>query len=53
MEPFKKSSEYIVNMDFASLYPNTVRPVYSTSIKVNKIKKILKKLNDSTRIYRV
>jgi hypothetical protein len=44
MEPFKKSSEYIVNMDFASLYPHTVRPVYSTSIKVNKIKKILKKI---------
>jgi hypothetical protein len=49
MEPYKKTSDYIINMDFASLYPHVVRPVYSSAIKVSKIKKILDKLNDSTR----
>ena len=48
-----KVSDYVVNMDFASLYPGVQR-AYSVTTeerkKILKIKKILDNINDDKRI---
>jgi hypothetical protein len=48
-----KVSDYVVNMDFASLYPGVQR-AYSVTAeerkKILKIKKILDNINDDKRI---
>ena len=46
-----KVSDYIMSMDFASLYPSTMTmhsPIKNK--KISKIKKIIDNINDDTRI---
>ena len=47
----KQSSDYIMNMDFASLYPRTMTMVFpNKDKKISKINKILDNINDNKRI---
>ena len=47
----KQSSDYIMNMDFASLYPSTMTMVFPNKYKkISKINKILDNINDNKRI---
>ena len=47
----KQSSDYIMNMDFASLYPSTMTMVFpNKDKKISKINKILDNINDNKRI---
>jgi len=50
-DTYQKLSDYVMNMDFASLYPSTMT-IHSSSKnkKISKIKKILENINDGTRI---
>lgn len=49
MEP-KKISDFIINYDFASLYPGVMTKSKPMNVrKIEKIEKILKKLNDTPR----
>ena len=47
-----KVSDYIMSMDFASLYPSTIMTMHSPikNKKISKIKKIIDNINDYTRI---
>jgi len=48
---FEQSSDYIMNMDFASLYPSTMTMVFpNKDKKISKINKILDNINDNKRI---
>ena len=48
----KQVSDYIMSMDFASLYPSTIMTMHSPikNKKISKIKKIIDNINDDTRI---
>ena len=47
----KQVSDYVMNMDFASLYPSTMTMHFpSKNKKISKIKKIIDNINDDTRI---
>lgn len=47
----KQVSDYVMNMDFASLYPSTMTMHFpNKNRKISKIKKILDNINDNTRI---
>ena len=47
----KQVSEYVMNMDFASLYPSSMTMHFpNKNKKISKIKKILDNINDNTRI---
>jgi hypothetical protein len=47
----KQVSDYVMNMDFASLYPSTMTMHFpNKNKKISKIKKILDNINDGTRI---
>ena len=47
----KQVSDYVMNMDFASLYPSTMTMHFpNKNKKVSKIKKILDNINDTERI---
>ena len=52
-QSYQKLSDYVVNMDFASLYSGVQR-AYSVKPenrkKISKIEKILENINDNTRI---
>ena len=47
----KQVSDYVMNMDFASLYPSAIMTMHSPSKnkKISKIKKILDNINDTER----
>jgi hypothetical protein len=45
-QSYQKLSDYVVNMDFASLYSNTMTMYFPKNKKVSKIKKILDNIND-------
>lgn len=47
----KQVSDYVMNMDFASLYPSTMTMHFpNKNKKISKIKKIIDNINDDTRI---
>ena len=48
----KQVSDYVMSMDFASLYPSTIMTMHSPikNKKISKIKKIIDNINDDTRI---
>ena len=47
----KQLSDYVMNMDFASLYPSTMTMHFpNKNKKISKIKKIIDNINDDTRI---
>jgi hypothetical protein len=47
----KQVSDYVVNMDFASLYSSTMTMRFpNRDKKISKIEKILENINDNTRI---
>jgi DNA polymerase elongation subunit (family B) len=46
----KQVSDYVMNMDFASLYPSTMTMYFPKKhTKISKIKKILDNINDTER----
>ena len=46
-----KVSDYVMNTDFASLYPSTMTMHFpNKNKKISKIKKIIDNINDDTRI---
>ena len=46
----KQVSDYVMNMDFASLYPSTMTMHFpSKNKKISKIKKIIDNINDTER----
>jgi hypothetical protein len=51
-QSYQKMSDYVMNMDFASLYPSTIMTMHSPSKnkKILKINKILDNINDNKRI---
>jgi hypothetical protein len=50
-QSYQKLSDYVMNMDFASLYPSTMTMRFpNRDKKISKIKKILDNINDYTRI---
>ncbi len=51
-QSYQKLSDYVMNMDFASLYPSAIMTMHSPSKnkKISKIEKILENINDNTRI---
>jgi hypothetical protein len=50
-ESYQKLSDYVMNMDFASLYSSAIMTMHSPSKnkKISKIKKILDNINDTER----
>ena len=47
----KQVSDYVMNTDFASLYPSTMTMHFpNKNKKISKIKKIIDNINDDTRI---
>ena len=47
----KQVSDYVMDMDFASLYPSTMTMHFpNKNKKISKIKKIIDNINDDTRI---
>ena len=47
----KQVSDYVMNMDFVSLYPSTMTMHFpNKNKKISKIKKIIDNINDDTRI---
>jgi hypothetical protein len=47
----KQVSDYVMNTDFASLYPSTMTMYFPNKHKkISKIKKIIDNINDDTRI---
>jgi len=50
-DKYQKLSDYVMNMDFASLYPSTMTMRFpNRDKKISKIKKIIDNINDDTRI---
>jgi len=50
-DTYQKLSDYVMNMDFASLYPSTMTMRFpNRDKKISKIKKIIDNINDDTRI---
>jgi len=50
-QSYQKMSDYVMNMDFASLYPSTMTMRFpSKNKKISKIEKILENINEYTRI---
>jgi hypothetical protein len=51
IQAVKQASDYMMNVDFASLYPSTMTMHFpNKNKKISKIKKILENINDYTRI---
>lgn len=49
-ESYQKLSDYVMNMDFASLYSSAMTIHFpSKNKKISKIKKILENINDTER----